>query len=66
MLKKIGKENQIKINGGRHYHWRCEKNGFTSVAYSSYADCKAASIVHANKYNHDVFMSVFSCSGNCN
>lgn len=65
MMKNISKKQQRQINGGRHYHWTCSLNGFTSVAYSSYADCNAAKKTHANKYGHGNYMSIFSCIGNC-
>lgn len=64
-MKHINESQQKQINGGRHYHWRCSLNGFTSVAYDRFADCNAAMKTHANKYNHHKYMSIFSCIGNC-
>lgn len=64
-MKNINESQQKKINGGRHYHWRCSLNGFTSVAYKYFADCNAAKKTHAQKYGHEEYMSIFSCTGNC-
>lgn len=61
-MQKVLIEEQKKVNGGSHYHWKCGVNNYiTGTKFSKQSDAWYYAGMHAQKYGHNGYMSVFSC-----
>ena len=67
-MKPIAKNEQMKINGGVHYHWKCTFGGHD---YKSVARTKFSAIrwrdYHNNKYHSGERRATLgkACTGSC-
>lgn len=62
-MKVLGKNEQMKINGGAHYHWYCSLNSFISVKYTKATDAAFNAGKHVGKYpDHKSKTTYGSCT----
>lgn len=61
-MRLVNSEEQRTVFGGaKHYHWFCSKNRFLSNQHKTKEKANYYSGVHAGKYNHGKYMSIFKC-----
>lgn len=61
-MKKVSIQEQKKVYGGGHWHWKCSVTPFvTPTKFSSAESAWYNAGIHAQKYGHKGKMSVFPC-----